>query len=65
MSKLTLLSQISETPVPPEELLVGKRRLTAKEVYQLIQNRNTSSDPDWQNVWVCSEPGMFNPEQIV
>ncbi|MBR4005959.1 MAG: DUF4954 family protein [Treponema sp.] len=49
----------------PKELLEGKRHLTAKEVYVLIQNRNISSDPDWQNVYVSAAPGEFNAEQIV
>ena len=50
---------------PPRELLSGKRHLTPKEIYVLIQNRNVSSDPDWQNVYVSDGPGEFFPEQII
>ena len=45
--------------------IAGKRKLTAKEVYILIQNRNVSSDPDWQNVYVSDKEGEFNPSQVV
>ncbi len=51
--------------LPPHELLQGKRHLTAKEVYTLIQNRNISTDPDWQNIYVSDTPGEFSAEQIV
>ncbi len=65
MPTVTLLSsQVSES-VPDKALLKDKRHLTAKEVYVLIQNRNVSSDPDWQNVWVSAKPGEFFPEQII
>lgn len=49
----------------PSELLQGKRRLTAQEIYVLIQNRNISSDPEWQNVYVSAVPGEFNAAQVV
>ena len=49
----------------PTELLQGKRRLTAQEIYVLIQNRNISSDPEWQNVYVSAVPGEFNAAQVV
>jgi hypothetical protein len=65
MPKVTLLSQNENAKNPPEELLRGKRHLSAKEVYTLIQNRNISSDPDWQNVYVSAEPGMFCADQIM
>ncbi|HBB43031.1 MAG TPA: DUF4954 domain-containing protein, partial [Treponema sp.] len=65
MPKVTLLSQNENTKNPPEELLRGKRHLSAKEVYTLIQNRNISSDSDWQNVYVSAEPGMFCADQIM
>ncbi|MBQ1593528.1 MAG: DUF4954 family protein, partial [Treponema sp.] len=65
MPTVTLLSsQVSES-IPDKALLKDKRHLTAKEVYVLIQNRNVSSDPDWQNVWVSAKPGEFFPEQII
>lgn len=50
---------------PPALLLSGKRHLTAREIYILIQNRNVSSDPDWQNVYVSEGEGNFNPAQIL
>ncbi len=43
----------------------GKRRLSRQEIYILIQNRNISSDADWQNVFVSKEPGEFNAAQII
>lgn len=49
---------------PPAELLSGKRHLTAKEICVLVQNRNVSDDPDWQNVYVSSAEGAFNPGQV-
>ena len=65
MPKVSPITQFSVSPRPPHELLQGKRHLTAKEVYILIQNRNISSDPDWQNVYVSDTPGEFFAEQIV
>ena len=67
MSVVTLLDDtkkfLSEEKIP-SKYLEGKRHLTAKEVYTLISNRNVSSDPDWQNVWVSSKEGEFCAEQI-
>ena len=65
MPVVTNLSAKEISPLPPEELLKGKRHLTAKEIYMLIQNRNTSRDPDWQNVYVSENEGEFNVNQIV
>ena len=65
MPKVSPITQFSVSPRPPHELLQGKRHLTAKEVYILIQNRNISSYPDWQNVYVSDTPGEFFAEQIV
>ena len=65
MPKVTPITQFSVSKMPPHELLQGKRHLTAKEVYILIQNRNISSDPDWQNVYVSDTPGEFSADQIV
>ncbi len=65
MPKVRYLNELNISGEVPKELLDGKRHLTAKEVYVLIQNRNISSDPDWQNVYVSAAPGEFNPEQIV
>ncbi|MFA6938076.1 MAG: DUF4954 family protein [Treponema sp.] len=65
MSTVTLLSSKKITIKPPEPLLVGKRHLTPKEIYMLIQNRNSSSDCDWQNVYVSDKEGEFCPEQIL
>src|SRR5574344_2093532 len=65
MPTVTLLSEKKNDSVPPKELLQGKRHLTAKEVYVLIQNRNSSSDPDWQNVYVSDIEGAFCPDQIL
>ena len=65
MPKVTLLSEKISEPGFPEHLLDGKRHLTAKEIYTLIQNRNTSSDPDWQNVWVSEGDGEFCAESVI
>lgn len=65
MLKVTPITKKSESTLPPHELLQGKRHLTAKEVYTLIQNRNISSDPDWQNIYVSDTPGEFCADQIV
>ncbi len=65
MAQVNILQGGAQASLPPEELLEGKRKLTAAEVYVLIQNRNISSDPDWQNVYVSDVPGEFNPQQVV
>jgi len=65
MAVVTLLSEKNTISEPPKELLKGTRHLTAKEVYILIQNRNSSSDPDWKNVYVSDKEGAFCPEQIL
>src|SRR5574344_1423679 len=65
MLTVTLLSDKKIDSEPPKEYLAGKRHLTAKEVYTLIQNRNSSSDPDWQNVYVSEGKGEFCPDQIL
>ena len=46
------------------EKVTGKRHLTAAEVSVLLQNRNSSSDPDWQNVFVPEEEGAFDPHLL-
>ncbi len=43
---------------PAAEHLAGKRQLTAEEKEILIKNRNRSSDPEWNNIWVSEE---FDP----
>ncbi len=65
MLEVTLISSNDKEILPPQELLKNKRHLTAKEVYTLIQNRNTSSDSDWQNIYVSNVPGEFCAEQII
>src|SRR5574344_1413843 len=65
MLTVTLLSDKKIDSEPPKEYLAGKRHLTAKEVYTLIQNRNSSSDPDWKNVYVSDGEGEFCPDQIL
>ena len=64
MVTVTLLTNTAAEK-PSDDMLAGKRHLTAKEVYTLISNRNSSSDPDWQNVYVSEEDGAFSPEQIL
>src|SRR5574344_1245180 len=65
MLTVTLVSDKKIDSEPPKEYLAGKRHLTAKEVYTLIQNRNSSSDPDWKNVYVSDGEGEFCPDQIL
>lgn len=63
---IVTFTKTNKAPVePPEQLVAGMRHLTAREVYILIQNRNVSSDPDWQNVYVCEGEGEFNASQIL
>ena len=64
MIKVTPINPKEVSPLPPEELLQGKRHLNAKEIYTLIQNRNVSRDPDWQNIYVSDVEGEFCVDQI-
>lgn len=43
------------------ELLKGKRLLTEQEIAILRENHNSSSDPQWRNIYVSEE---FHPELI-
>lgn len=65
MTKVILQTEKSDEFPIPKELLKNKRQLTATEIYTLIQNRNTSSDPDWKNIWVSDVPGEFSVKQII
>ena len=65
MPKLTLLSQTPFKIELPKEVLNNKRHLTAEEIKVLKENRNISSDPSWNNVWVCNEEGLFDPSLIL
>lgn len=65
MPKVTILSENDSTTLVDKKFLEGKRHLTPREIYILIENRNISSDKDWQNIYVSAEEGEFNPEQIV
>lgn len=65
MAKVTLLSEKEEAFSFDPGLIQNKRHLTPKEIYTLIQNRNTSSDPYWQNVWVSAGEGEFCVDQII
>lgn len=47
----------------PSELLKEKRHLTSQEISLLIQNRNVASN--WQNIYVSTRNGEFNPNQII
>lgn len=65
MPKVNLLSEKTEGAVIDPSLIENKRHLTPKEIYTLIQNRNTSSDPSWQNIWVSDREGEFCVDQII
>ena len=65
MPKVNLLSEKTEGAVIDPSLIENKRHLTPKEIYTLIQNRNTSSDPSWQNIWVSNREGEFCVDQII
>lgn len=52
-----------ETSVP-EELLLGKRHLTDKEISVLKAQNNFNSDESWQNVYVPEKEGEFSPYLI-
>ncbi|MBQ9538163.1 MAG: DUF4954 family protein [Treponema sp.] len=63
MPKVTLLKDRPRA-VCPVDKVVGKRHLTDKEISVLEKNRNFSSDPDWQNVFVPDGEGEFDPSLI-
>ena len=65
MPKVTLLEDEIQSLDFDPVLIKDKRHLSPKEIYTLIQNRNTSSDPTWQNIWVCKEAGDFCVDQII
>ena len=65
MPRVTLISEKKEDFSAPQNLLKGKRHLTKEEIKILIQNRNISSDPEWQNIYVSDKEGAFTPDQIV
>ena len=44
----------------PEELLEGKRHLTAEEIEVLEKNLNHNTDKTWSNVYVPAEQGKFD-----
>lgn len=48
----------------PEELIKGKRHLTAAEILVLEKNQNVNSDLTWENIYVPAEDGAFDPEKI-
>ncbi len=48
----------------PQELLQGKRHLTAEEIQILIENHNHNDDPTWNNFFVDEKPGNFDPAVI-
>ncbi|MBQ0039302.1 MAG: DUF4954 family protein [Treponema sp.] len=45
-------------------LIDGKRLLTASEISLLKKNGNSSSDPEWKNIYVSSKKGAFDPNQL-
>lgn len=47
-----------------EIILNSKRKLSEEEKEILIKNRNINDDPSWENIYVSSEEGAFNPELI-
>ncbi len=65
MPSLKLLSEKDDVESFENISIEGKRKLTAKEVYTLIQNRNISSDPDWNNVFVSDKKGEFDASLII
>ncbi|MBQ5491483.1 MAG: DUF4954 family protein [Treponema sp.] len=65
MVTVSLTPNLAQSLKPPAELLDKKRHLTAEEIAVLVKNRNISSDPDWNNVYVSEGEGQFDPECIV
>lgn len=67
MITVTLKEKASENPVggysffPSSEHISGHRHLTASEIIILKENGNTSSSPDWSNLYVTDE---FDPSLI-
>ena len=48
----------------PEELLKGKRHLTAAEIEVLEKNLNHNEDPSWNNFYVDDSENGFDPSLI-
>ena len=48
----------------PEELLKGKRHLTAAEIEVLEKNLNHNEDPSWDNFYVDDSENGFDPSLI-
>ena len=63
MPKVKKILSQNENIEIPSELLNEKRHLTSQEISLLIQNRNVASN--WQNIYVSSRNGEFNPNQII
>ena len=51
-------------PGVPEDVLVGKRHLTKKEIRILIRNSNYNEDSTWSNIYVDDSENGFDPELI-
>ncbi len=64
MADVEFLSSAGRTFAVPQELIAGKRRLTAEEIKILRRNLNHNEDSSWSNFYVDAEPGNFDPELI-
>ncbi len=64
MPSLLLKVKTDKIILPPQELLNGKRNLTEEEIRILRGNLNRNEDETWQNVFVSSKDGEFDPQLI-
>jgi hypothetical protein len=64
MLKLISGQKNEELKIEPA-LLKNRRHLTSEEISTLKSNGNTSSDANFQNVFVSDKTGCFNPDQII
>ena len=48
----------------PEELYASKRHLTENEIQILKDNHNFNDNSDWQNIYVDTADGAFDPSLI-
>lgn len=64
MSVLTFIDKSNVSVSVPKQYLKGKRRLTPAEISVLVDNLNSSEDPQWRNVYVDDDQFGFDPTLI-
>lgn len=64
MIKVTYSKDKKSSVIFPEDIILGKRHLTANEITILEKNLNSSEYPDWSNVLVSAESSSFDVSLI-